>query len=256
MGSVLDATLTARLRQLPAACADDEDSQSTIYARAADLALRMSISAAFKERLTSELGAIIGCSRDGRLTRAGRALAALHVVAYERAESRRETVVLARATIGRATLRWSFTSDEHIATFSLRTDGAERPGLALLRVEAARHGRDATPPHATRVIIHKSALAALDRRHWRSGLDVASLCHALIGFLPEFVDEEWECHEKLVNVLLRNQRRARARAMAAALCKRWWCQKLWWRHRAAGTRRVHRRGVGETERRELAATPR
>ena len=104
--------------------------------------------------------------------------------------------------------------------------------MALLRVEAARHGHDATPPVATRVVIHKSALAALDRRHWRSGLDVAALCHALIGFLPEFVDEEWECHEKLVSVLLRNRRRARTRAMAAASCKRWWCQKLWWRHRA------------------------
>ena len=78
--SALDRIVLAELERLPAACADVEPARSTVYAQAAETARRLSISAAFVERLQSDLGALIGCSDGGRLTRAGRALAALHTV--------------------------------------------------------------------------------------------------------------------------------------------------------------------------------
>ena len=55
MHSPIDKALSARLRRLPTYCADEEPSRSTVYARAAELATRLSIGAAFKERLTPDL---------------------------------------------------------------------------------------------------------------------------------------------------------------------------------------------------------
>lgn len=244
MKSAIDAPLLAHLERLPAACESLSDSHSTIYARAAELAQRLSVTAAFRERLSSELGSCLGCASHGRLTPAGKTLSTLQVLNYERSESRRETTIRTRAAIGSTLLQYSFSSDEHTACFSLRGDDAAVP---LLRVQAVRSCLDATPSIATRVAIHYAALAALERNQIRSGLDVTALCHVLVGFLgPECLDEEWEMHEKVVGVLQRNQRRARARARARAAHPpraRWWCRKVWWRLRsnvkAQRTRHAH-----------------
>ena len=81
---------------------------------------------------------------------------------------------------------------------------------------------------AARIHVHRAALVRLFRRHVGSGLDAASLIHVLVGFLPEFLDEEWELHERVVEVLLRHRRRARARPRRAQA--------------ALGPRRARRRG--------------
>ena len=230
MQSPLDPTLLDGLMSLPVACADLELSHSTVYARAAELATRLSITAAFSERLSSELGLLLGCARDGALTPAGKALATFRVESYQKTEASRETIIRARAALGSTSLTYSWASDEHEACFSLRSEqGGELP---LLRVHAKRERLDGTPASATRVVIHAAALAGLDRRCVHSGLDVASLCHVLVGFVPECLDEEWEVHEMLIAVIQRNQRRARARRAAsrgAAASRRWWRQKVWWR---------------------------
>ena len=216
MHSPIDKALSARLRRLPTYCADEEPSRSTVYARAAELATRLSIGAAFKERLTSDLGSAIGVSHAGRLTRAGRRLATLTVDEYDRAESRRETIVKARATVGSAELHWRFAADEAAARLSLAGGSGESGAapLQLLRVDAASDSGV-----APRVHVHHRALTALDRRSIGSRLDATALCHVLVGLLPEFLDEGWEMHEKIVDVCLRNQKRARGRARSVFLCR-------------------------------------
>jgi hypothetical protein len=223
--SAIDAALLPLLERLPAQLAD-RACASTVLACVSDLARRLAVEAAFAERLAGELGGLIGCSHRGRLTRAGHALAALRLVEFERAESRLETVVRACALLGGASLHWHFAADTAVATLSLRwspASSATAPHM-LLRVQAARLA--GTPP---RVQVHRASLAALDRRHVRSGLDVAALCHALVGFLPELLDEEFEMHERVVEALLRLRRHGPARAARAAACRRWWIRRLWWR---------------------------
>ena len=86
---------------------------------------------------------------------------------------------------------------------------------------------------APRVHVHHRALTALDRRSIGSRLDATALCHVLVGLLPEFLDEGWEMHEKIVDVCLRNQKRARGRARSVFLCRRWYARRIWWRRRTA-----------------------
>ena len=106
----------------------------------------------------------------------------------------------ARASIRRAVLQWNFASDEAAACLSLRLAGekgcAPAPPVPLVRVEISRRsggdgdtgggvggdgdaggGVASAPPRppAPRVSVHRAALAALDRRHVRSGLDAEAL---------------------------------------------------------------------------------
>ena len=227
----LDDVLVPALERLPSSVSALEIDGSTVYGRVAELASRLAVSAAFRERLQSDLGGAVGCSCDGQLTRAGRALSKLHVLSFERSDSRHETIVHARATLKSATLHWNFASDDCHATLSLRCDDEHRRPRTLLRVEAVRAER--TAPAVTRVALHHAALVCLDRHHVRSGLDAVSLCHTLVGFLPEFLDESWELHEKVVDVVMRNAKRVNARARSVYLTRRWWRRKLWWRRHPA-----------------------
>lgn len=181
MRSALDEAIALELVALPQSVAPDEEA-SVILKRAAEIASRLAISAAFQERLTSSDAAAIGCADGGRLSRAGRRLAALQIEDYVRSESRCETIVRTRARIHSACLLWSFTSDECSAVFALRlAASAGGADVDLINVHARRI--EGVQQIAAQVMANSAAINSFDRRLLRSGLDAASLCHCLIGMV-------------------------------------------------------------------------
>ena len=228
MRSALDESISAHLRTLPGTVAPTE-APSVVLKRIAELATHHAIEAAFQERLVTSDAAVIGCSKNGALTRAGRMLNAIRVEEFLKVDSRQETLIRACACIGDSVrLSWSFHSDEQSATFRLRSAPEVAPPVDLVNVQAWRCG-ESDEHVAAEVIASVDALRALDRQHLRSGLDPASLCHTLIGMLPEFYGEEWEIYEKAVESLLRHRNRGERRMK---LSRRWWLRRdRWWRRR-------------------------
>jgi hypothetical protein len=247
--SVLDTAIVAFLRSAPARAAPEE-APSVVFSRAAALATQLSVAAAFRERLLSDDAAAIGCSDRGRLNAVGRRLSELDIQAYERAESRTETMIRATGQLHDTLLFWCFVSDETSACYTLRysrlEDGtgasscgspeAPPPPADLVRVNARRSGGDETSL-VSDVKVRLGACKALDRRHLGTGLDPAGLMHTLVGLMPEMLAPDWyeAVYEKVVDALLRRERRMRSHAMrnARGSRRRWllrheWC---WWRRR-------------------------
>ena len=152
-----------------------------------------SIAAAFRERVHADV-LELGLARRGRLSAAGRRLAALEVEEYTRAETARESEIRGRASLHGAHLLFSCSTDEDlgVAMLEVRGGAAYEPPSALLRVRA--YGRDGS---RARVRLDARALSRLESAHLRTGLDPRALVHAFVGYLCEFTSEEWELHERL-----------------------------------------------------------
>ena len=262
MGSALDEAITRRLLQLPSAAPEEES--SIVFKRASDIVTRLAIDHAFRERLVGPDAALLGCSKHGKLTRAGRRLSALTFDEYSRVETRQETNVHARATLHRARLTWEFSSDHNTAQFTLRRAAApdpHGPDVELIHVRVRRQqtgngqqqkseteeGQDEPQQQqqqqeqqqqeegvivVDRVVASIRGLTSLDRRLIGSGLDAGTLCHCLIGLLPETYGEEWDVYEKIVDCVMRYQARGDKRERLAG---RWWVRRdRWWRRRLRG----------------------
>lgn len=238
MRSALDDAISNKLVGCLPSVAPEEEC-SLIYKRAADIATRLAIDHAFRERLISQDAATLGCSRDGKLTRAGRRLSALTFEEYSRVEARTETTIHAKASLHAAKLFWIFTADESTAQFTLRRTGradqypmlGNAPDIELISVRARREAGE-HQVIVEHIFASTPGLNSLDRRFIGSGLDAAELCHCLIGLLPECYAEDWDIYEKIVDCVLRYRDRGRKRT---ALAGRWWKRRdRWWIRRLKG----------------------
>ena len=172
-----------------------------MYQRAAEVASRLAVEAAFQERICAdELG--VGTSRQGKLTHAGKKLASLRIDDFVRAESALETIVHARGHVGGVMLYWYFSCGELSAAFTIKaartkTGRQGRTPVTIVHVAASRRERTETHTRAnSHVRLDVGALDVLDSKLICSGLgDPLLLCHVLVGYLPEMLAEEWEMHE-------------------------------------------------------------
>jgi hypothetical protein len=168
----MDSAARAALIEL-VACSP-EQSAAALLQRASEVAERMSIAEAFRERLLSDQ-LELGVAKRAVASAAGLRLAELEVELYERADTPRDTVIRARVRLCHsAQLHFSFDADEvlGVACFEVR-GGAEftAPSL-LLRIRAVGRG-----PRRARVRIDVGALMDLETAHLRTSLELPALIH-------------------------------------------------------------------------------
>eukprot|EP00965_Chrysotila_dentata_P227150 6195818-Pleurochrysis_carterae.AAC.1 len=191
---------------------------ATIFQKISEAAARYSVAEAYRERLSSD-PLELGLSQRGKLTSLGCRVSALDVGLFERVESHLETLVRARCSLCGVQLFWSFASDEvsETATFSISSAVGFAPPRHLMKIRASGKRLQ-----QSLVEIDHERVSSLAEDHIGCGMDAMRLCHLLLAYLPEFLDEGWDMHERLV-------RACESPAPRPAL----WAERCWWRRRSS-----------------------
>jgi hypothetical protein len=191
------ADLRADLYALAALHADTH-LPADLFREISSQAALLSLTEAFRDRLRAD-PLDMGTAQRGQLRR----LMNLCVEAFERTESVSETRVQARCACRSVRVMWNFSATDKstVASFDVSVAyGPARP-VPLLHMSASRDGQGARPLLSrTAVQVNVEGLDGLDAI-LGCRIGAVELLHVLVGYFPEFIDEEWELHELLCDSL-------------------------------------------------------